>query len=137
MRPVAERPPSRFVLGVTAATGLGTLAIGLWSLLATRSFADFADFGYHEHFLHDVGAFQIGLGAILLFALLWRDSLAAVLAGFLVGNTIHGIAHIVDSDLGGSAAQWISLLALSGLVAAALVTRLRQLVGAEAPTPRS
>jgi hypothetical protein len=123
---MSERAQSQYVVFVTAITGVITLGIGAWALLATRSFADFADFGYHEHFLHDIGAFQIGIGATLLFALLWEDSLSAVLAGFLVGNTIHVITHIVDSDLGGSAAQWISLMLSSVLVGAALVLRRRR-----------
>jgi hypothetical protein len=131
---MSERAQSQYVVFVTAVTGAITLAIGVWALVATRSFSDFADFGYHEHFLHDVGAFQIGIGSTLLFALLWRDSLSAVLAGFLVGNTIHAIAHIVDSDLGGSAGQWIALMISSVLVGAALVLRRRQV---EAPTRRS
>ena len=131
---MSERAQSQYVVFVTAITGVITLGIGVWALFATRSFADFADFGYHEHFLHDIGAFQIGIGATLLFALLWQDSLSAVLAGFLVGNTIHVITHIVDSDLGGSAAQWISLMFSSVLIGAALVLRRRQV---EAATRRS
>jgi hypothetical protein len=123
----AQAAPSRFVLGVAAIAGAVTLGIGLWSLFGTRSFADFADFGYHEHFLHDIGAFQIGLGAMLLIAVAWRDSLATVLAAFLVGNTIHVGTHIADTDLGGSTMQWVGLAALSLVIGAALLLRLREL----------
>lgn len=128
MRATAEPPaPSRFVLGIAAIAGAVTLAIGVWSLFGTRSFADFADFGYHEHFLHDIGAFQIGLGAMLLIAVAWHDSLATVLAAFLIGNTIHVGTHIADTDLGGSTSQWIGLAALSVVIGAALLLRLREL----------
>ena len=126
---MAEAQPSRFVLGITAIAGAVTLGIGVWALFATRSFADFADFGYHEHFLHDIGAFQIGLGAMLLIATVWTDALATVLLAFLIGNTIHVGTHIADTDLGGSATQWLGLAALSAVIAAALYMRLRELGG--------
>ena len=122
-----EARPSRFVLGITGIAGAITLAIGVWALVDTDSFADFADFGHHAHFLHDIGAFQIGLGSMLLIATVWRDALATVLAAFLIGNTIHVGTHIADSDLGGSASQWISLALLSVAIAAALMVRLREL----------
>ena len=72
-------PPHRwqetFVTIITALSGAWTLAVGLWALLAPRSFADWIDFPpYAEHLLHDVGAFQIGIGLGLLAALAWSDA---------------------------------------------------------------
>src|SRR5262249_28213351 len=46
---------------------------------------------------------------------------------FLVANTVHVVNHVVDRDLGGSAAQTSALAVGSVLVAAALLLRLRQL----------
>jgi PPOX class probable F420-dependent enzyme len=117
-----------FVLVVTALAGLLTLAAGFWALLAAGSFADYIDFPpENRHLLHDVGAFQLGLGATLLLAMAWGDALAVALAGFLVGNTAHFVNHVGDLDLGGHDSDWVLIGILSILVAAALAVRLRQL----------
>jgi hypothetical protein len=65
-------PP--YVVAILALAGTGTLAAGTWAGVAPRSFARFVDFPYHQHFLHDLGAFQIGIGATVLAALAWRDA---------------------------------------------------------------
>lgn len=46
---------------------------------------------------------MIGIGATLLFALIWSDALATALAGFVIGNAIHSVNHAVDLGLGGHA----------------------------------
>jgi PPOX class probable F420-dependent enzyme len=116
-----------YVAIVTLLAGLGTTAAGTWSLFWPQSFAEFVDFPYHEHFLHDVGAFQIGIGSTLLLALIWSDALATALAGFLLANTIHVVNHVEDLHLGGNVAQVWALAVLSVLTAAAFALRLRQL----------
>lgn len=105
---------STLVVGVF---GLFTFALGVWAMFDTTSFYEnIAEFPpYNEHFLHDVGAFQMGLGAALLLALVWRrDAVLAVLGGAAVGATAHAIAHIVDEELGGrSSDPWsLSLIAV-------------------------
>jgi hypothetical protein len=105
---------------VVAAYGAFTLALGVWALVDTSSFYDnIAEFPpYNRHFLHDVGAFQIGLGAALLFALVWRgDAVLAVLGGAAVGAASHWVAHVVDEGLGGRSSDPYSL----GIIAAVLV----------------
>lgn len=119
--------PHRLVRVVAALIGIGMLAAGVWCLVAPDSFARAVAFPPHEHFLHDLGAFQIGIGATLLLALLWRDALATALAGFLVANSVHAVNHARDLDLGGRASDPWGLAAASVLTAAALVLRLRQL----------
>jgi hypothetical protein len=79
------------VLAVTMLAGLFMTAAGVAALLAPSWFADAAGFPRHTHFVHDAGAFQLGIGFTLLLALVWRDGLALVLAGFLVANTTHAI----------------------------------------------
>ena len=81
----------------------------------------------HTHFVHDAGAFQLGIGLTLVLAVAWRDGLALALAGFLVANTTHAVNHAVDLDLGGHSSDPWGLAALSLLTAAALVVRLGQL----------
>jgi hypothetical protein len=99
------------------------LAAGAWCWLAPESFAAFTNWPVHLHFLHDAGAFQLGIGVMLLAALRWRDALVVVLAGAAFTNGLHAINHAMDLDLGGGYASdpWllgaVALLALAGLVA--------------------
>ena len=116
-----------YLVALTALVGVATIGIGVWCLLDPRSFADVVEFDMHEHFLHDVGAFQVGLGITLLLALIWADALATALAGFIVANTVHTVNHVMDLDLGGSAAQAWLLGAVSAALLVAFVLRLRQL----------
>jgi PPOX class probable F420-dependent enzyme len=117
----------RFVLAVTLLAGLFMSAAGGVALLAPNWFADTAGFPRHPHFVHDAGAFQLGIGVTLLLALAWRDGLALALAGFLVANTTHAINHAVDLNLGGHPWDAWGLAAVSLLTVVALIVRLRQL----------
>ena len=117
----------RYVVGVTLLSAAFTLVAGVWALFWPGSFADAVRFPEHTHFLHDVGAFQIGIGVTLALAVPWRDPLAVVLTGFLAGNSIHAANHAVDLDLGGRDSDPWLLGLVSLLVAVALVRRLRQL----------
>jgi PPOX class probable F420-dependent enzyme len=83
-----------FVRAVAAAAGIWTTAVGV----------------------RDVDAFQLGIGVSLLLAVCWADALSVVLAGFLVGTTVHAYDH-----------ESYPLAAVSVLVAAALVARLKTL----------
>ena len=126
-----------YVVGVTLLAAAFTLVAGVWALFWPGSFADAVRFPEHTHFLHDVGSFQIGIGVTLALAVLWRDPLAVVLTGFLVGNTIHAVNHAVDLDLGGRDSDPWLLGLVSVLVAVGLARRLRQLhhvVGRVEPT---
>ncbi len=107
--------------------GLLTIALGIWSFTDPHAFATWVQFPVHVHFLHDIGAFQIGLGVTLLLALLWRDGLAVALGGFFAGNTLHVLSHVIDRDLGGRPTDWLLLGILSVIALAALLARLRQL----------
>jgi PPOX class probable F420-dependent enzyme len=120
-------PARVYLVAITALIGLLTGGIGIWCLIDPRSFAEFAGFPAHEHFVHDVGAFQVGLGLTLVLALLWSDALATALAGYIVANTVHTVNHVVDLDLGGSALQAWALGAASVALVIAFVLRLHQL----------
>lgn len=121
------RGQDRFVGAVTGALGLVLVALGGYAWTAPTSFARFVDFPFHGHFLHDLGVFQLGVGAMLLFALVRRDALTVTLAGFLTTNTLHAVVHVADLDIGGSVRDPLVLGALSLLAVAALVVRLRLL----------
>jgi PPOX class probable F420-dependent enzyme len=126
MNPMST-PARLYIVAVTALVGAFTAGTGIWCLIDPGSFADLVGFEAHEHFLHDIGAFQLGLGVTLLLALIWSDALITALAGFIVANTVHTANHVMDLDLGGSAAQAWLLGAVSVALVVAFVLRLRQL----------
>ena len=112
---------------IVAAFGLFTFAFGVWALVDTSSFyEEIAKFEpYNRHFLHDVGAFQMGLGACLLFALVWRgDAILAVLGGATVGAVAHWVAHIGDEDLGGRSSDPVTLGIIAVVLTAVFAWRL-------------
>jgi PPOX class probable F420-dependent enzyme len=115
------------VVAVTLLAGLFMTIAAVAALLAPGWFADAAGFPRHTHFVHDAGAFQLGIGATLLLALIWHDGLALALAGLLVANTVHAVNHAVDLDLGGHPWDAWGLAALSLLTVVALIVRLGQL----------
>ena len=103
---------------LTALGAADFLVFGSWSFLDPRSFfeqlAHFAP--YNVHFLHDVGAFQVGIGATLAIAL-WRrtDAIFAALGGAGVGAAFHVAAHIRDHDLGGGVRDTMGLAVVAAL----------------------
>ena len=102
------------------------LGVGTWAFLGPRSFYDeIATFEpYNRHFLHDVGAFSIGLGAVLVLALLRWSALGAALGGVAVAAVLHEVSHIVDTELGGRDSDLVLLGVLALLaVAGAWATR--------------
>jgi hypothetical protein len=113
------------------------LAAGVWCWVAPASFAAFVNWPVHEHFLHDLGAFQLGIGVMLLAALRWRDALAVVLAGATLANALHAINHAMDLDLGGGRGSdpWV-IGAVALLGAAGFVLRVRALRGRMDLLPR-
>jgi PPOX class probable F420-dependent enzyme len=124
---VANRPRGAgAVTVITAMSGLFMTIVGVWALGWPRNFATAANYGFSEHFLHDAGAFQIGIGASLLLALIWRDAIATVLAAFLVANSIHAVNHAIDLGIGGHDSDPWLIGAVSVVVAVALLARVRQ-----------
>lgn len=125
---IRQSRTSRWIVAACVViTGVSMLVFGFWAWLAPSSFADFAAFPHNEHFLHDAGVFQIGIGAGLLVALLWADAIAVVLSGFLTANTLHAFNHATDLRLGGHVADAWELGAFSAVAAIALYLRVRQL----------
>ena len=119
-------PP--IVTAVVIAGAAIMLIAGAWAFLWPESFAAFVQFPFHQdyrHFLHDAGAFSIGIGATLLLALWWRDAIAVALGGFVVASAVHAVSHFIDRDLSGIPADWIGLTILALIAAATLVARLR------------
>jgi hypothetical protein len=101
---------------------------GAWALVSPRSFFDtVAAFPpYNEHFVHDLGAFQLGLGAAALAALAIHGSLVAVLVGLAVASVLHAAAHAVDAHLGGQPTDPWALGLFAALVVLALIVAWRR-----------
>ncbi|MEV0288515.1 hypothetical protein AB0H36_30725 [Kribbella sp. NPDC050820] len=113
---------------VTGAVILGVLIFavpGVWAFGWPRSFYDnVATYPpYNLHFVHNIGAFQLGIAAALAGALVWGDALTVALLGGAVGCGFHAISDFLDDDLGGSAgAPWV-LAVFTTLLAAAFAAR--------------
>ena len=97
---------TRLPRAVAIVGGVGFVAFGAWAMVDPRSFFEaLAAFEpYNQHFLQDVGAFEIGLGAVLLLAgVPFRpDGLTVALVGVGVGAALHAVSHVVGQDLGGT-----------------------------------
>jgi len=111
---------TRFVTAVLVLGGLFFLLPGIWAFVAPHSFYDqVAPFpAYNRHFLHDIGAFQIGIGVALLLASRWDDARFVTLAGAASGAAVHLVSHIVDHNLGGQDSD----VFVFGLIAVLLAT---------------
>ena len=112
-----------YVKAVVAAAAIFHVGSGAWAFIAPRSFYDaIATFPpYNVHFLHDIGAFLLGIGVALAGALLWPDALFVALLGGAVAASFHWVSHVLDRDHGGSASDpWtlggFALLLVVGLV---------------------
>lgn len=101
----------RLALGWLA---LVAVQIGVWALLAPRSFYDdFPGFGrtwvsvdgpFNEHLVRDVGALNLGVGALLIYAIArpTRELVSVAAVVSLVWGIPHLLYHIANaSDLAG------------------------------------
>jgi hypothetical protein len=120
----ASRGVNRKTRVVAVAAGIVFVGGGLWAMAAPESFFDvLGPFPpYNQHFIQDVGAFQIGLGAVLLVAAFAprADVLAAALLGVGVGSVAHAVSHVLGIDLGGR--PELDIPALTALAVVLLLT---------------
>jgi len=115
---------------IALAVGLVFAVSGAWALVAPESFYESVALfpPYNQHFLQDIGAFQIGLSAVLLLASsrVPVDALAVALLGVGIGNAAHLVSHVIGLDLGGKPAIDIPLFAVvTAVLLWAGVARLR------------
>lgn len=115
---LGERP----MRALLAAFGALTLAIGLWLAISPASFAEnvapYPDAG--DHFLRDLGTYNIALGMAFLVAVgrpTWR---APVLFFAAAQATIHAVNHLID--IGDTDPGWLGPVnfAAIGLIAVLL-----------------
>lgn len=111
--------------------GIALVLVGIWAFGWPRNFFD--NVGtfppYNRHFIHDVGAFNFGLGATLLLALALPDALFAALGGNAAAQVLHFVAHVKDRDLGGRAIDPWSFAVIAVVLVVAALTRRREAGG--------
>jgi PPOX class probable F420-dependent enzyme len=126
------------IRAIGALLGVLSIAVGVWALVSPQGFSEAVNFPPHRHFVHDVGAFQLGIGATLLLALIWADAFMVAVAGYAAGGIAHTASHVIDHDLGGSSLQTVVIGVLTAMALVALVSRWQHLhwvVGAVAGQP--
>jgi len=125
---MAETRSGRFARIVALLGAVTLVAFGAWAFFSPESFYEkTATFEpYNRHFIHDIGSFQIGLGAVLLLGAYLRDGLFVALAGVSVGSAVHVVSHVLDRNIGGKPESDIpSLTILTVLLIAGAVARSR------------
>jgi hypothetical protein len=105
------------------------MVTGGWSFMAPLGFfsavANFAP--ANIHLLHDLGAFQIGLGLALIVPVILGAPLRTSLIAVLGASIVHVGAHIEDVNLGGHPYTDLPALTLiCAALAVALVVELRE-----------
>jgi uncharacterized membrane protein len=120
---------------ILALAGLFFVVVGVWALVDPQSFYDqVATFPpYNAHLFHDVGAFQVGLGAALLLPIAMTDAALVGLTAVGVGAALHAVSHIIDRDLGGRSTDPIALSAFAAVVLVGAALRNRELRGRRTP----
>jgi hypothetical protein len=123
--PMGRMASERYVKAVVALAAIVQVGSGAWAFFAPRSFYDaIATFPpYNVHFLHDIGAFLLGIGVALAAALRWRDALFVALLGGAAAASFHWVSHVLDRDRGGAASDPWTLGVFALLLVVALVLR--------------
>lgn len=102
--------------------GVFFAAAGIAAFVAPAAFFEAAAAfePYNAHLIRDIGAFQVGLGVVLLLSVWFRDGLVVALGGVGVGSLVHAVGHVLDRHLGGTPTVDIPVFgALSVLLLAA------------------
>lgn len=104
---------------IAAVGGFVLMTFGIWAMVSPVGFFEaVARFEpYNAHFLQDIGAFQVGLGAMLLLAaFVTNDALTAALVGGGAGALLHVVSHLVSLDAGGNPGVDVPSLSLLGVL---------------------
>lgn len=119
--------PSRILRVCVAVLGCISIAAGLWAMLGPHSFYEQAATfpPYNRHFIHDIGAFQIGLGSCLIAAPALADALLVVLIGNALGALAHFAGHVADRSIGGQSSDPFTFGAVAIVLVALTVVRWR------------
>jgi hypothetical protein len=118
----------RFVRGAAIAGAVVFLLPGVWAFADPASFYDAVALfpPYNRHLLHDVGAFQVGLGSALVLGLAGWSGLRVALWAAAIAAVLHAISHIVDRDLGGRESDPLALILVAAVMVAAAIAAGRE-----------
>ena len=105
----------RTVRRVLVATALFHLAVGLWQVFGTESFAEaVASFdGFNEHDLRDFATFYLALGILLLVVSRRPEWRFPVLTLAALQYALHTVNHAID--VGNSEPAWVGPADLVGV----------------------
>jgi len=121
---------ARWIRLALAYLGVVSLEIGVWAVLAPRSFYDdFPGLGrswisvdgpYNEHLIRDVGALNLALAAVVAIAAIsmQRSAIVTAAVASLLWGVPHVAYHVLNTD--GQAAGDV-VASVAGLVAFALL----------------
>lgn len=124
--PLWSNDPMDKLKMLAVAAGVGTGAMGAWAFFSPTSFYDFATYPpFSEHFIHDIGSFMLGLGAVLLLAAWSSSALFVAFGGNAIGSVFHFIAHLMDRRSSPNGTRDVILIGVltATLAAAAYATR--------------
>jgi hypothetical protein len=108
----------RATAAAAAISAASMLVFGVWALVLPDSFGQFISYPpFNRHLMHDVGAFQIGIGVSVALALWADDVMLVALSGFVVAGTLHTWSHYMDRALGGHGSD-VPVLGLLTLIGA-------------------
>jgi hypothetical protein len=118
----------RFVRGAAIAGAALFLLPGAWAFADPASFYDTVALfpPYNRHLLHDVGAFQLGLGTALVLGLAGWSGLRVALWAAAVAAVLHAISHVVDRELGGRDTDPLALTLMAAVLIVAAVASGRE-----------
>ena len=90
--------PDRLAPALLGVLGVTEVLLGLWMVLAPRSFFDgIGGFGaYNPHYMRDVATFELAIGVVALLAIRRPSWWPATLAVAAIQFGLHAINHIVD-----------------------------------------
>jgi uncharacterized membrane protein len=137
MSTIASRRLVRAVPAGVAALAAYNLAIGLYMLVAPRSFFDtVGPFGrYNSHYVVDASTWQLAFGIALVVAVRQATWRVPLLAFAVVQFALHTINHIADA--GDADPRWVGVfdavsLGVTTIVLAALLGAARRSEGRRA-----
>jgi hypothetical protein len=127
----------RLTRGAAIAGAALFLLPGAWAFADPASFYDAVALfpPYNRHLLHDVGAFQLGLGTALVLGLVGWNGLRVALWAVAVAAVLHAISHVIDRDLGGRDTDPLALSLVAAVLVAAAVASGREVRRRHATAP--
>jgi hypothetical protein len=114
--------PDRLAPALLGVLGVTEVVLGLWMVLAPRSFFDtIGGFGaFNPHYMRDVATFELAIGIVALLAIRRPSWWPATLAVAAIQFALHAVNHIVDAgkanDLAAGIFDAVSLTAVALLL---------------------